>query len=33
MLATRLRHEGGVEPPRPGLWSPGRHRDFASREM
>ena len=33
MLATRSRHEGGVEPPQPGLCSPRRHRDFASREM
>jgi hypothetical protein len=33
MLATQSRHEGGVEPPQLGLWGPGRHRDFASREM
>jgi len=33
MLATRTRREGGVEPPQPGLWSPCRHRDFASRKM
>src|SRR5437870_6704459 len=33
MLATRTRREGGVEPPQPGLRSPRRHRDFASREM
>src|SRR5713101_2955365 len=25
MLATRTRREGGVEPPRQGLCSPGRH--------
>lgn len=33
MLATQERHEGGVEPPQPGLCSLGRHRDFASRKM
>src|SRR5207247_8928753 len=27
------RREGGVEPRQPGLRSPRRHRDFASREM
>jgi len=32
-FATRARREGGVEPPQPGLRSPGRHRDFASREV
>ena len=32
MLTTQSRHEGGVEPPQPGLRGPGRHRDFASRQ-
>ena len=32
-FATRSRREGGVEPPQPDLWSPDRHRDFASRKM